>query len=95
MTIKEFYSTRQWKRCREAYKKSVGYLCEECLKNGKIVPADDVHHIKKLTPQNVNDPSVALSFSNLMALCNRCHDKMHGRARRYTVDEYGRVTPLE
>lgn len=95
MTIKEFYSTRQWKKCREAYKKSVGYLCEECLRNGKIVPAEDVHHIQKLTPQNVNDPSIALSFSNLMALCNPCHDKMHGRARRYTVDEYGRVTPIE
>ena len=95
MTIKEFYGSKAWKQGREAYKKSVGYLCEECLKQGRISPAEDVHHIKKLTPQNVSDPNVSLSFDNLMALCNRCHDRMHSRAKRYKVDEFGRVTPLE
>jgi len=95
MTIKEFYGSKAWKDCREAYKKSVGNLCEECLKQGRITPAEDVHHIKKLTDQNVNDPRVSLSFDNLMALCNPCHDKKHSKNKRYKIDEWGRVTPIE
>ena len=92
MTVKEFYGTKAWKDCSEAYKRSVGNLCEECLKQGRISPADDVHHIKKLTDHNVSDPRVSLSFDNLMALCNPCHDKKHSKNKRYTIDEWGRVT---
>lgn len=95
MNIKEFYGSVQWKRCRESYKKSVGNLCEECYKKGMITPATEVHHIKKLTDSNVNDPNVSLNYVNLMALCERCHDKKHRRDRRYEVDEWGRVTPIE
>lgn len=94
--IKEFYSSISWQRCREAYKKSVGGLCEECLKYGKICPATDVHHIRKLNKNNINDPEVTLSFSNLQALCKSCHEAKHKKGhehRRYTIDEYGRVTP--
>jgi len=94
MTIKEFYSSRQWKLCRQAYKKSVGGLCEECYKKGIVRYADEVHHIKKLTDSNVNDPEVALNFDNLMALCEECHDKKHRKNKRYKVDEWGRVIPL-
>ena len=93
MTIREFYNSAQWKRCREAYKKSKGYLCEECWKQGIITPATEVHHIIKLTENNVNDPSVSLNTANLMALCEDCHDKKHRKYRRFTVDEWGRVTP--
>ena len=94
MTIKEFYYSPQWKRCREAYKKSKGGLCEECLKQGIISPAEEVHHIKKLTVENVNDARVSLGWDNLMALCKACHDKKHAREKRYKVDQYGRVVPL-
>ena len=89
---KRFYASIQWRRCREAYKKSQGYLCERCKAKGLLVPATEVHHIVPLTPQNINDPSITLSFSNLMAVCERCHDELHNR-RRYKVDEYGRVMP--
>ena len=94
MTIKEFYWSPAWKQCRETYKKSVGGLCEECWKQGKAVPATEVHHIKHLTPQNVKDPSIALNYDNLLALCEQCHDKMHKKDKRYTIDNYGRVLPL-
>ena len=40
----DFYTTFEWKRCREAYAKSVGGLCERCLKKGLVVPGEIVHH---------------------------------------------------
>ena len=75
-------------------KKAKG-LCEDCLKQGKITPAEEVHHIKELNPMNISDPCITLSYSNLVALCRSCHRKRHGHYedRRYTIDEFGRVTP--
>jgi len=74
---KAFYNSKQWKKCREAYKLSVNGLCERCLKNGKYVPGDEVHHKVYLTPHNINDPMVTLSFDNLELLCASCHSKEH------------------
>ena len=41
---RQFYKSKQWQLCRESYLASVGRLCEECLKNGRITPAVIVHH---------------------------------------------------
>ena len=90
--IHQFYSSIAWRNCREAYKKSVGGLCEECLKEGHLSSAAEVHHIKKITLRNVDDPRVTLSFDNLQALCSRHHDMKHKKRKRYEVDEFGRVT---
>ena len=95
-SIKEFYSSPDWKKCRAAYISTRCGLCERCLKQGKIVPAREVHHKVRLTDANINDAKVALNFDNLEALCFECHDKEHeadARARkqkqpeRYKVDE--------
>lgn len=88
-----FYSSTAWKRCREAYRERVGGLCEECLRRGIYTPAEIIHHIVEITPENVNDPAVTLNFDNLRAVCRECHAKEHGaRPRRYKVDAIGRVT---
>lgn len=87
-----FYKSKAWQRCRSAYAKSVGGLCEQCLKAGLVKPGVIVHHKVKLTPANINDPAVTLSWNNLELLCRDCHAKAHGMARRYKVDEMGRVT---
>lgn len=90
----QFYKSIQWRNCRSEYMKKAKGLCEDCLKENKITPAEEVHHIKPITPFNVNDPEITLNFSNLVALCRECHRKRHGaRERRYTIDEYGRVMP--
>lgn len=94
--VKEFYSSIQWQNCRDSYKKSVGGLCEECLKHGIVSPAEEVHHRIRLTEFNVDDPSISLNPKNLEAVCSKCHEAKHKKARdnrRYTIDEYGRVTP--
>lgn len=51
-----------------------------------------MHHKRELTPENINDPAVSLSWDNLELLCRDCHGKAHGAVKRYKVDEMGRVT---
>lgn len=87
-----FYSSNAWANCREAYRKSVGNLCENCLKNGLIEPGTEVHHIKKLTPQNINDPNVTLCWNNLELLCDECHKAAHKKKRRFVIDKHGALT---
>lgn len=69
-----FYGSYSWKKVRQAYMSYVHGLCERC----QMKSATTVHHKVYLTPQNINDPSVTLSFSNLEALCTECHIAEHG-----------------
>lgn len=90
---KKFYKSRAWQSTRLAYLKSVGGLCERCLKRGLYKPAEIVHHKVYIDEQNINDPAVTLSWTNLEAVCRECHEDEHyDGAKRYKVDEYGRVT---
>lgn len=90
---KTFYSSGAWKQCREAVKKRDARLCVDCLKAGRYTPADEVHHIIELTPENINNPAISLNMDNLVSLCKECHARRHGGAvKRYEVDEFGRVT---
>ena len=60
---------RAWKRIRDRYIKAHP-LCEECERNGRIKPAEEVHHILPLSKGGGNETS------NLMALCKSCHSKI-------------------
>ena len=86
-----FYVSSVWISCRRAYAKSVGGLCERCLAKGLYTPGTQVHHKIRLTPTNINDPSVALNWDNLELLCTDCHQEEHKHKRRWEADEYGRV----
>ena len=90
---KSFYNSKEWLSVRESYLKSVNYLCEECMKEGRVVPAAHVHHKIHLTKNNVNNPEISLSFKNLEAVCIDCHNRLHSGAnpRRYIVDANGNV----
>lgn len=67
-------------------------MCQDCLAEGRYTPAEEVHHIIELTPENINSPSIALNPDNLVSLCRECHRARHtGRVSRYEVDELGRV----
>lgn len=95
-TMKEyaakFYKSKTWERCRADYIKSVGGLCERCRAAGRITAAVIVHHKIYITPDNINDPEITLSFNNLEALCRDCHGAEHSKpGRRWTVDETGKV----
>ncbi len=63
----------EWRRVRlEQLKKQP--LCEECLQVERIEIATTVHHIDH--DQRNNNPS------NLMSMCRKCHEKIHGRKRK-------------
>ena len=88
--IEAFYTTRQWRKCRAAFLNEKAGLCEICLSNGLIEPAVHVHHKTPITTENLNDPRITLDHSNLMALCEECHQAQH-RTKRWRCDELGRV----
>ena len=63
---------RSWKRIRDRYIAAYP-LCEQCQKNGRITPAEEVHHIKPLSQGGTND------VDNLMSLCTSCHSEITAR----------------
>ena len=60
----------RWRVIRERYIKGHP-LCAECIKLGRLVPADVVHHILPV------DRGGSHADENLMSLCNSCHAKVH------------------
>ena len=56
----------QWRKIRALYVKAHP-LCEECLKHGRTIPVEQVHHIVPLSDGGTHD------LSNLMSLCKSCH----------------------
>lgn len=82
MNTLDFYRSKAWQTKRERILRRDGYLCQECRKYGRRREAVTVHHIKHLE----DHPELALEDSNLVSLCNACHNKAHpekGGAHRY------------
>lgn len=73
----KFYKGKAWKKCRAsyvAYRTGVdGGVCERC--KGKL--GYIVHHIKPITPQNIENPLITLNHDNLMYVCKDCHEILH------------------
>ena len=86
-----FYISDVWRTCREGYLKSRGGLCERCAAKGLIVPATQVHHKVRLTPDNIKNPEISCGWDNLEALCDACHQEEHKKAIAWRTDAYGRV----
>ena len=85
-----FYHSRAWKHTRDAYARSKRGLCEKCLREGRYTPGIIVHHKVHLSPENINDPKVSLSFDNLELVCRECHAAEHPEIYG-TIPEGGRV----
>ncbi len=90
---KGFYKSQAWKKCREAYARSAGGLCERCRERGIVRAGEIVHHKIHVEPDTISDPHVLLDWSNLELVCRECHAELHGakEGRRYRLDEMGRV----
>jgi len=71
-TYKHYRS--DWRKVRIAYL-STRPLCEECMKEGRYVPAEHVHHIVEVRDGGGND------YENLCSLCKSCHSSIHMRRR--------------
>jgi len=68
-----FYNSKQWRSLRNYYRQ-MNPLCELCEKEGYIIPAQCVDHIK---PMRFGGSKTSLD--NLQSLCNSCHATKTGR----------------
>lgn len=74
-----FYHKTAWRRLRLQALQRDHYLCQSCLRHGKITQATEVHHIIELE----SCPSLGLELSNLESLCWQCHeDTKHKKKER-------------
>ena len=95
---KSFYNSKEWEQVRKAVLMRDNYLCTKCGR-----PAEEVHHIKHLSPKNIDDPNITMNMNNLTSLCKDCHFEEHrgehakGREKaeevgtRYEFDENGYI----
>jgi len=89
---KAFYSSKAWLQCRDSFIKDRirinGGLCQRCNKE----PGYIVHHKTYLSPDNINDPNIALNFENLEYVCHDCHNDEHMGVKplKCMFDEKGR-----
>ena len=87
----------QWKHKSQYIMRRDHYECQECrkkLKEGKarkISRATQVHHI---VPYDV-DPSLGLDDENLEAICDRCHNIIHGRVWSNTKSKKKKPATVE
>lgn len=92
---KKFYKSQAWKTTRAAVFSARKGLCEMCLKDGRYVPAEIVHHRVPLAPDNIMNPDITLSWDNLQLLCRECHARVHDeKKQRYRFDSNGRLEIL-
>lgn len=73
------YNDGRWKSVRDGAMLKSGGLCVMCLKEGRITPAVDVHHVKSFMTADDEVERTALAFDpdNVIALCKECHQKIH------------------
>lgn len=64
-----FYKSKEWEMARQQALIRDHGLCQDCLQNKHITPADVVDHIKPLRLFW----QLRVMLSNLRSLCNRCH----------------------
>ena len=66
-------------------------LCEDCLLEGKVTAATEIHH--KVSFMSTNDPMernrLAYDYSNLVSLCTYHHKLRHGTIKP-KEDDYGK-----
>lgn len=95
-----FYLSKPWRKTRDAYYRLQRGKCERCMAEymtgvrsmEDINPGIIVHHKIELTPDNINDPHITLSFDNLELLCMDHHNKQHkAKPKRYSFDAAGNI----
>lgn len=81
-TARQFYNSKAWLVCKEAYLSKMNHLCERCLAEGKYEPAYFVHHKTYLTNENFGNAELMFGFDNLECLCFACHNDEHGKTKQ-------------
>ena len=72
------YTSKRWERKRAAILRRDGYCCVWCRRYGRSRSAVVVHHVKHVDEY----PELAYEDSNLVSLCQGCHNKAHPEKAR-------------
>lgn len=72
------YEDKRWIRKREKILRRDDYRCVWCRRYGRAKPAVVVHHIRHAD----EFPELAYTDSNLVSLCQACHNKAHPEKAR-------------
>lgn len=76
----KFYNSKAWRDLRNILIIERGPRCQMCGRDMTFNTNELIgHHKKELTPDNINDPAVALNPDNILLVCHDCHNKEHGR----------------
>ena len=84
---RRFYCSMAWRRKRAYILLRDGYMCQYCKAKGKVTPANEVHHIRKLC----DNPRLALTDSNLVSLCRECHEATKTRGHKVETPDGVRI----
>lgn len=81
---KEVYNHKTWKKLRNSYI-AEHPLCENCLAEGRVTPAEEVHHIIPFLSGSTYQEQLDLAYdvSNLMSVCGKCHSELHKKLGGY------------
>ncbi|MFD2638382.1 HNH endonuclease [Piscibacillus salipiscarius] len=74
-----FYQSKAWRSLRINVLERDNYECQECKRQGRVSPAQNVHHIKEVKKH----PELALVEDNCEGICIKCHNKEHERLEKY------------
>ncbi|MBZ3642427.1 HNH endonuclease [Enterococcus casseliflavus] len=72
--IAEFYASAEWKRTRLAVLSRDNFICQKCLREGKVHEGNLVHHIVEL--RDVGGWERRLDIDNLETINRSCHNKI-------------------
>ena len=72
-----FYTSRTWRRKRRDIIQRDNNECQICKRSGRVTVGTKedpliVHHIKELRQH----PTLALADTNLISVCNNCHESV-------------------
>lgn len=63
----------EWQKLRAAVLSRDNFLCQECVRNGKLTPAAEVDHVIPKAKGGTDNPA------NLQGLCSPCHSAKTAR----------------
>lgn len=72
------YNKSLWRNLTDL-KRRENPLCEVCLMQGKITPAEHTHHIITFTnaKSEAERDKLAFDYNNLISICSECHNRLH------------------
>lgn len=87
-SLHQFYTSDDWKAVKTQLMLREGMVCEYCHKLIREKYKAIGHHKIPLDMFNVNDYSVSLNLDNLMLVCHKCHNIIHGKGSLGTKHRY-------